>query len=60
LNRRPGASNPTPADITPFYAPSTFTIYGSVYNQTLRIPGEEVVLNNVTMSVTLPRGCGLP
>ena len=33
-----------------------FTIYGGVYSQSSTAPTEEVVLNNVTMSLTLPEG----
>jgi hypothetical protein len=59
LSRGPNSSNPGAADITPFYTPSVFTIKGSIYNQTLPVAGEGVTLNNVTMSLTLPRGLRL-
>jgi hypothetical protein len=59
LSRGPNSSNPGAADITPFYTPSIFTIKGSIYNQTLPVAGEGVTLNNVTMSLTLPRGLRL-
>ncbi len=52
----PGAPNATLADAARFLSPRPFTIFGAVYNQTLQIPGQEVVFNNVTMSVTLPQG----
>ncbi len=46
-----------------FLAPQTFQIFGGVYNQTAQAspqgepdPEREVVLNNVAMSLTLPRG----
>lgn len=59
LNRGPNSSNPGPADIAPFYTPAAFKIKGSIYNQTLPVAGEGVTLNNVTMSLTLPRGLRL-
>ena len=59
LSRGANSSNPGPADIAPFYTPSTFTIKGGIYNQTLPVAGEGVTLNNVTMSLTLPRGLRL-
>ncbi len=59
LTRGPNSSNPGPADIARFYTPSSFTIKGAIYNQTLPVAGEGITLNNVTMSLTLPRGLRL-
>ena len=42
-----------------FLTPQPFTIYGGVYSQSSTAPTEEVVLNNVTMSLTLPEGLEL-
>lgn len=42
-----------------FLSPQSLTVFGSVYNQTVANPDQEVVLNNVSMSLTLPVGLRL-
>lgn len=51
----PSATAPITA-AADFLTPNPFTIYGGIYNQTQSDPDKEVVLNNVSLSLTLPTG----
>ena len=39
-----------------FYTPSTFTVYGSLYNRSVNSLQQSVTLSNVSMSLNLPTG----